>query len=142
LHDDAAADGDPLALAAGEFDAAFTDQGFIAGVQLVDKFVRMGLPGGFDNFFYLFSYEDSRDAFGIPHDIRMLDSVFRCPEGTYNEKNEYWSAWGIPAMVASLPEDRRLPLERRIAALRETYDGISNIYQAQKAAGTGADVPL
>jgi tRNA(Arg) A34 adenosine deaminase TadA len=98
--------------------------------------------GGFDNFFYLFSYEDSRDAFGIPHDIRMLDSVFRCPEGSYNEKNQYWSAWGIPAMVASLPDAQRVPLEQRIASLRETYDGISDIYQQQKAAGTGADVPL
>lgn len=99
--------------------------------------------GGFDNFFYLFSYEDSRDAFGIPHDIRMLDFVFRCPEGSYNEKNHYWSAWwGIPAMVASLPEAQRVPLEQRIAALWETDDGISDIYEQQIAAGTGADVPL
>lgn len=98
--------------------------------------------GGFDNFFYLFSYEDSRDAFGIPHDIRMLDTVFRCPDGSYNEKNSYWSAWGLPAMVAGLTGGERTPLEERIAALRETYDGISDIYQAQKAAGTGADVPL
>lgn len=98
--------------------------------------------GGFDNFFYLFSYEDSRDEFGIPHDIRMLDSVFRCPEGTYNEKNIYWSAWGLPAMVASLPESQGSPLAQRITALRATYDGISEIYQEQKAAGTGADVPL
>jgi len=98
--------------------------------------------GGFDNFFYLFSYEDSRDAFGIPHDIRMLDSVFRCPDGSYNEKNFYWSAWGLPAMVASLPNEQGSPLARRIAALRETYDSISEIYQAQKEAGTGADVPL
>jgi tRNA(Arg) A34 adenosine deaminase TadA len=98
--------------------------------------------GGFDNFFYLFSYEDSRDAFGIPHDIQMLDSVFRCPEGTYNQKNQYWSAWGIPAMVSSLPEAQRGQLEQRIASLRQTYDGISDIYQQQKVAGTGADVPL
>jgi len=98
--------------------------------------------GGFDNFFYLFSYEDSRDAFGIPHDIRMLGSVFRCPEGTYNEKNDYWCAWGIPAMVASLPATERSSLETRITALRATYDQISDIYQEQKAAGTGADVPL
>ncbi len=98
--------------------------------------------GGFDNFFYLFSYEDSRDAFGIPHDIQMLDSVFRCPQGAYNEKNDYWSAWAIPAMVASLPEAQRSPLEQRIASLRQVYDAISDIYQQQKTAGTGADVPL
>lgn len=98
--------------------------------------------GGFDNFFYLFSYEDSRDAFGIPHDIRMLDSVFRCPEGTYNEKNQYWSAWSLPALVASLPQEQQAPLTERLRALKQTYDEISEIYQNQKAAGTGADVPL
>jgi len=98
--------------------------------------------GGFDNFFYLFSYEDSRDAFGIPHDIRMLDSVFRCPEGTYNERNYYWSAWSLPAMVSELPEELRTSLEARIAALRGIYDEISDVYQKQKAEGTGADVPL
>jgi hypothetical protein len=31
--------------------------------------------GGFDNFYYLFTYEDTRDAFGIPHDIRILEEV-------------------------------------------------------------------
>ena len=50
---------------------------------------------GFDNFFYLFSYEDSRDAYGIPHDLLILDEVFRCPDGSYNEKQlskdlSYW----------------------------------------------------
>ena len=27
---------------------------------------------GFDNFYYFFTYEDSRDAFGIPHDLKIL----------------------------------------------------------------------
>lgn len=31
--------------------------------------------GGWDNFFYLFTYEDTRDAFSIPHDIRILEEV-------------------------------------------------------------------
>ena len=31
---------------------------------------------GFDNFYYLFSYEDTRDAFDIPHDIRILKAVY------------------------------------------------------------------
>ena len=31
---------------------------------------------GFDNFYYLFSYEDTRDSFGIPHDIRILREVY------------------------------------------------------------------
>ena len=28
---------------------------------------------GIDEFYYLFTYEDSRDEFGIPHDYRMLE---------------------------------------------------------------------
>lgn len=27
---------------------------------------------GFDNFYYLFSHEDSRDSFAIPHDLKIL----------------------------------------------------------------------
>ncbi|KAI0813098.1 cytidine deoxycytidylate deaminase family protein [Xylaria sp. FL0064] len=34
---------------------------------------------GFDNFFYLFTYEDSRDLFAIPYDIDILQEVFRVP---------------------------------------------------------------
>lgn len=98
--------------------------------------------GGFDNFFYLFSYEDSRDEFGIPHDIRMLDSIFRCPDGTYNEKNAYWSAWGLPAMVDSLSVEARASFHQRISSIRSTYDDISDTYQRLKAEGASADVPL
>ena len=28
---------------------------------------------GFDNFYYLFSHEDSRDSFAIPHDLKILE---------------------------------------------------------------------
>ena len=31
--------------------------------------------GGWDKFFYLLTYEDTRDAFSIPHDIRILEEV-------------------------------------------------------------------
>jgi len=37
---------------------------------------------GFDNFYYFYTYEDSRDAFGIPHDLRILKEVF----GGYSAK--------------------------------------------------------
>ena len=35
---------------------------------------------GFDNFYYLFTYEDTRDGFGIPHDIRILKEVYAVPD--------------------------------------------------------------
>ena len=98
--------------------------------------------GGWDNFFYLFTYEDSRDAYGIPHDIVMLDEIFRDPEGTYNEKNKFWSAWGIRDLIASLPEAQQATSKKRVEALKMTYAEMSDIYQKAKAAGKGADVPL
>jgi len=98
--------------------------------------------GGWDNFFYLFSYEDSRDAYGIPHDIVMLDEIFRCPEGTYNEKNTFWSSWSIRNLIASLPDEQQAAFNIRVAALKVKYAELSDVYQKAKAAGKGADVPL
>jgi len=98
--------------------------------------------GGWDNFFYLFTYEDSRDAYGIPHDIVMLDEIFRDPEGTYNEKNKFWSAWGIRDLVATTTPAQQAGFNKRIKALKQTYAEMSEIYQKAKAAGKGADVPL
>jgi tRNA(Arg) A34 adenosine deaminase TadA len=98
--------------------------------------------GGWDNFFYLFTYEDSRDAYGIPHDIVMLKEIFRDPEGSYNEKNKFWSAWGIRDLIASLPADQQGPFNKRVEALKAKYAEMSDIYQKAKAAGKGADVPL
>ena len=98
--------------------------------------------GGFDNFFYLFTYEDSRDAYGIPHDIVMLDEIFRCPDGSYSEKNKYWSSWSLRDLIASTSPEQQAAFNKRVAALKKTYADMSDIYQKAKAAGTGADVPL
>lgn len=99
--------------------------------------------GGFDNFVYLWTYEDSRDAYGIPHDIVMLDKVFRAPEGSYNEKNKFWNSWSMRDLIASLPEgEQRTGFENRVSALWDVYAELSEVYQKAKAAGTGADVPL
>ena len=38
---------------------------------------------GFDNFIYLFSYEESRDLFAIPHDLNILNQVFKIKDGNY-----------------------------------------------------------
>ncbi len=97
---------------------------------------------GFDNFFYLFTYEDSRDAYGIPHDLVMLDEVFRCPKGSYNENNTYWKSWGLRDLIATTGPKERAQLDQRVAALKAVYAEMSDIYQKAKAEGKGADVPL
>ena len=97
---------------------------------------------GFDNFFYLFTYEDSRDAYGIPHDLVMLEEVFRCPDGSYNESNTYWKAWGLRNLIATTGSKARTKFDQRVEALKVVYAEMSDIYQKAKAEGKGADVPL
>jgi tRNA(Arg) A34 adenosine deaminase TadA len=96
--------------------------------------------GGFDNFFYLFSYEDTKDAFNIPHDLRMQEEIFRLRDGNYAQKNYYWSSWGIKELVASCNEKDRERFTTRVERLRKTYNKMSEIYQKSK--DKGAEIPL
>lgn len=43
---------------------------------------------------FLFSMEDSRDAFNIPHDLRIYKEVFNCERAT--RENEFWKAYDLP----------------------------------------------
>ncbi len=94
---------------------------------------------GFDNFYYLFSHEDSRDSFAIPHDLKILKEVFTLEPGGYNAENAYWKSFGIRRLVRELPEPDRSRLEARIAALAKRYDDMSATYQDSKADN---DIPL
>ena len=44
---------------------------------------------GFDNFYYFFTYQDSRDAFGIPHDLKILKEVFGVDDGGIGEATRF-----------------------------------------------------
>lgn len=94
---------------------------------------------GFDNFWFLFSHEDSRDAFAIPHDLRILKEVFRLEPGGYAKANAFWTARSIRAAVRALPEPGRSRLEARIAAISAKYDALSGVYQQGKEDN---DIPL
>lgn len=96
--------------------------------------------GGFDNFFYLFTYEDSKDAFNIPHDIQMHQEIFKIPDAEYRHKNRYWNAWSVQALINTCPQRERKAFEKRVKALYKTYDEMSEIYQNTK--GKGAEIPL
>jgi tRNA(Arg) A34 adenosine deaminase TadA len=96
--------------------------------------------GGWDNFFYLFSYEDTMDAFSIPHDIRLNEEIWRVKDGEYDHKNRYWCAWHIAALIEACHPAVRGDLARRAADLAATYEGLSAVYQASK--GSGAEIPL
>jgi tRNA(Arg) A34 adenosine deaminase TadA len=94
---------------------------------------------GFDNFYYLFSHEDSRDSFAIPHDLKILKEVFTLDPGGYNAENAYWKSYSIRRLVRALSEPERARLEARIAKISARYDALSAKYQDSKADN---DIPL
>ena len=96
--------------------------------------------GGWDNFFYLFSYQDTKDAFSIPHDIRLNEEIWRVRDGEYDHRNRYWCAWHIGSLIDGLEPVARARFARRVAELTATYAELSAIYQASK--GSGAEIPL
>lgn len=94
---------------------------------------------GFDNFHYLFSHEDSRDAFAIPHDLRILKEVFRLDPGGYNADNAYWKSHSLRRLAEALPQDERARFRARFETLSRRYDALSRAYQSSK---DGNDIPL
>lgn len=86
---------------------------------------------GFDNYAYFFSHEESRDAFAIPHDLRILQEVFGLPPGGYRRRNAFWTATAIADLVAADPD--RAALEARSARIRAACDELSGAYQSGKA---------
>jgi tRNA(Arg) A34 adenosine deaminase TadA len=97
---------------------------------------------GFDNFSYLFDYEDTRDAFAIPHDIRVLREVYavRDPDRPaplagrdfYNRQNAFFTSTGIVRMVDGVADPAKAPLLARISHLKDLYAELSAKYQADK----------
>ena len=94
---------------------------------------------GYDNFYYLFSHEDSRDSFAIPHDLRILKEVFTLDPGGYNKQNAFWTAHAIKKDITELPEAERVALDARVTQIAALYDELSEIYQTGKGA---AGIPL
>jgi tRNA(Arg) A34 adenosine deaminase TadA len=87
---------------------------------------------GFDNFYYFFTYEDSRDAFAIPHDLLILKEVFGVDDGAYRRTNAFWTASSIADLVESEPEPLRTQLREQDRQLRDRYQALSEHYQSTK----------
>ncbi len=88
---------------------------------------------GFDNFYYFFSYEDSRDAFDIPHDLKILKEVFGVEDGEYRASNAYWTSHSIPELINSEPESQRNALLQQEQRIRVRYEELSDQYQLSKS---------
>ena len=65
---------------------------------------------GFDNYYYFYSHEDSRDSFAIPHDLMILKEVFGLEPGGYRRHQ----------CVLDRPLDRRPGRRRARAAAHRT----------------------
>lgn len=104
---------------------------------------------GFDNFYYLFSYADTRDSFAIPHDIAILQAVYAVPEPghdtvspdrpLYNRSNRYWTSHNIAQLIAGLDRAHRELLVGRLDNIEALYGELSAVYQNGKG---GAGIPL
>ena len=94
---------------------------------------------GFDNFYYLFGYTDTADRFNIPHDLKILEQVFKVRGGAYARENEFWKSFDLRRLVAGLDEGIRMVLETRIKEIENTYEELSDGYQSSKE---GSNIPL
>lgn len=94
---------------------------------------------GFDNFHYLFSYEDTRDEFEIPHDLAILAEVFRCADGAYAESNAYWTSYSLVDLIAEGSPEEQVRWRDQVDELRTAYADLSDRYQKTKQASA---IPL
>nr|WP_210296931.1 nucleoside deaminase [Gellertiella hungarica] len=94
---------------------------------------------GFDNFYYFFSYEDSRDAFAIPHDLKILKEVFGLEPGGYRKSNAFWRSGSLREMVAASPEAEKARMQAQWGRINEEYARLSETYQVSKS---GNSIPL
>ena len=96
--------------------------------------------GGYDNFYYLFSHEDSRDSFNIGHDLKILKEVFKHEPGGYARQNIYWTAYSVVDLINNCEEKTKAGFLERVDTLNKIYDEMSDIYQANK--GEAKNIPL
>ncbi len=94
---------------------------------------------GFDNFYYFFSHEDSRDSFAIPHDLKILKEVFGLEPGGYRRSNAFWNSFAIADLVETEADGLKAELKDQTARIKARYDSLSGAYQATKGDN---DIPL
>lgn len=102
---------------------------------------------GFGEFYYLFTYEDSRDLFSIPYDIEILEEVFRVrgqetdeqvrQRSLYNRDNKFFKARSLADLVSTLENgDEKDRLTGEIQRVKQMYNSLSETYQQGKQSGT------
>ncbi|OAP59137.1 hypothetical protein AYL99_06435 [Fonsecaea erecta] len=102
---------------------------------------------GFNEFYYMFTYEDSRDLFAIPYDIDILKSVYQVPspgdteetlaaKPLYNRKNKFFTAQSLADLIDRVEdEEARTTLKSELDRVKKMYDQLSATYQEGKKGG-------
>ncbi len=94
---------------------------------------------GFDNYYYFYSHEDSRDSFAIPHDLVILKELFGLEPGGYRRTNAFWTAYSISDLIEAEDEPRRSDLRGQRQRIHQRYLALSDQYQETKGDN---DIPL
>ena len=98
---------------------------------------------GFDNYYYLFSHEDSRDSFNIGHDLHILKEVFKQDPGGYARINYYWKAYSIKDLINNCDTSSKADFIVRVEKIKAAYAELSDVYQKEhKGKGKAAYIPL
>ncbi|KAJ9142324.1 Cytidine deaminase-like protein [Pleurostoma richardsiae] len=102
---------------------------------------------GFGEIYFLFTYEDSRDLFAIPHDIDILQEVFRVPapgdtpetlaaRPLYNRQNRFFTARSLAELVAEVEDEgERARWAAEVERVKALYNALSETYQEGKKKG-------
>ena len=94
---------------------------------------------GFDNFYYLFPYVETKNEFNIPHDLNILKEVFNISDGKYNKENSYWKSQNINLLINNLPTLEKEKVLNILDEIKKRYLILSSQYQKNK---DGNSIPL
>ena len=87
---------------------------------------------GFDNFYYFFPYNKTKNEFKIPHDLKILKEIFNINQGDYNKSNKYWKCYSIISEINKLSKLEQKKLEKKVIKINEEYKKLSKKYQISK----------
>ena len=87
---------------------------------------------GFDNIYFFFPYQQTKDLFNISHDINVLKEVFKLENGNYNRENSYWCSYSIIEEIKKLNDSTQFNIENNIKKIYHEYNKLSKFYQQNK----------
>ena len=73
---------------------------------------------GFDNFYYFFSYKETDSTFHIPHDLNILQEVFKIKDGEYSKNNSYWKSFSIIDQIKENQDSNNHHLIKKIDKIK------------------------